>query len=100
MAPVAGRCRPALPYPGRRSMLDTPGSADSIAARMLTSAAAHGTPYSYPKFYRPPLLYPDVPFHEMLARTALRSPERPAIYWRDITLTYRELYSLALGGGL
>lgn len=52
------------------------------------------TPYSFPEFVRPPLVYPDVPFHEMLARTALRVPERPAIYWRDITLTYRELYAL------
>ncbi len=52
------------------------------------------TPYSHPEFVRPPLVYPDVPLHEMLARTALQMPERPAIYWRDITLTYRELYAL------
>jgi len=51
-------------------------------------------PYSSPEFVRPPLFYPDVPFHEMLARTALRVPERPAIYWHDVTLTYRELYAL------
>ena len=55
----------------------------------------HSTPYSFPEFFRPSLVYPDVPFHEMLARTAQRLPERPAIYWRDVTLTYRELYSLA-----
>ncbi|HEV8194261.1 MAG TPA: AMP-binding protein, partial [Ktedonobacterales bacterium] len=53
-----------------------------------------GTPYNFSEFYRPPLVYPDVPFHEMLARTTLRVPERPAIYWRDVTLTYRELYAL------
>ncbi|MGO8951039.1 MAG: class I adenylate-forming enzyme family protein [Ktedonobacterales bacterium] len=53
------------------------------------------TPYSFGEFNRPPLMYPDVPFHEMLARTAMRVPERPAIYWRDITLTYRELYALS-----
>lgn len=52
------------------------------------------SPYSFPEFYRPSLVYPDVPFHEMLARTALRVPERPAIFWRDITLSYREVYSL------
>ncbi len=56
--------------------------------------AAHPAPISHPEFYRPPLVYPDVPFHEMLARTALRVPERPAIFWRDITITYRELYAL------
>ncbi|HEU5439257.1 MAG TPA: AMP-binding protein [Ktedonobacterales bacterium] len=55
----------------------------------------NGTPYEYPEFYRPPLIYPDVAFHEMLARTAMRFPERPAIFWRDVTLTYRELYALA-----
>lgn len=54
----------------------------------------NGTPYEYPEFYRPPLIYPDVPFHEMLARTTMRFPERPAIFWRDVTLTYRELYAL------
>jgi long-chain acyl-CoA synthetase len=53
------------------------------------------TPYSFPEFYRPRLVYPDVPFHEMLARTAQRVPERPAIFWRDVTLTYREVYGLA-----
>lgn len=52
------------------------------------------TPYTFPEFYRPPLVYPDLPFHEMLARTVLRVPEYPAIYWRDVTLTYRELYGL------
>ena len=53
------------------------------------------SPYSFAEFDRPSLTYPDVPFHEMLARTAMRVPERPAIYWRDITLTYRELYALS-----
>jgi long-chain acyl-CoA synthetase len=52
-------------------------------------------PYSVPEFFRPPLLYPDAAFHEMLARTVARHPERPAIYWRDVTLSYRDLYSLA-----
>ncbi|HKB48752.1 MAG TPA: AMP-binding protein, partial [Ktedonobacterales bacterium] len=56
--------------------------------------AAHPAPLSHPEFYRPPLVYPDVPFHEMLARTVLRVPERPAIFWRDITITYRELYAM------
>ena len=56
--------------------------------------AAHPAPISHPEFYRPPLVYPDMPFHEMLARTALRVPERPAIFWRDITITYRELYAM------
>jgi long-chain acyl-CoA synthetase len=31
----------------------------------------------------------------MFARTAQRVPERPAIYWRDITLSYRQMYALA-----
>jgi long-chain acyl-CoA synthetase len=67
----------------------------------MTDTLAHAaaperrhTPYSFPEFYRPHLIYPDLPFHEMLARTVLRVPEYPAIYWRDVTLTYRELYGL------
>jgi len=55
------------------------------------AGAWYGSPYSHPELDRPRLVYPDVPFHEMLARTALRCPERPAIIWRDMTLTYREL---------
>ncbi len=69
-------------------------SADDSAPRSFAGHAPVSTPYSQSEFNRPPLVYPDVPFHEMLARTALRVPERPAIYWRDITLTYRELYAL------
>src|SRR5262245_2053750 len=76
-------------------MLDASGTARSLSAQAPTSALAYGTPYSHPEFNRPPLVYPDASFHEMLARTALRSPERPAIFWRDITLTYREYYALA-----
>src|SRR5215831_6426658 len=56
--------------------------------------SSHPAPVSHPEFYRPPLVYPDVPLHEMLARTAHRVPERPAIYWRDVALTYRELHAL------
>jgi long-chain acyl-CoA synthetase len=67
--------------------------ADTLAN--AASDVRRSTPYSFPEFYRPSLVYPDVPFHEMLARTALRVPERPAIYWRDITLSYREVHSLA-----
>ncbi|MGE5334617.1 MAG: class I adenylate-forming enzyme family protein [Nitrososphaerota archaeon] len=67
--------------------------ADTLAH--AASSVRHSTPYSFPEFYRPSLVYPDLPFHEMLARTALRVPERPAIFWRDITLSYREVYALA-----
>ena len=65
------------------------------AATQTQAGTGNGTPYAHSEFYRPPLVYPDVPFHEMLARTAMRFPERPAIFWRDVTLTYRELYALA-----
>ena len=80
-------------------MLDAPSgniqtSASTTHASASGAAALPATPYSHPEFFRPPLAYPDVPFHEMLARTVLRVPERPAIYWRDVTLTYRELYAL------
>lgn len=52
------------------------------------------SPYSEIEFSRPPLNYPDAPFHEMFLRTAARVPDRPAIYWRDVTLSYRELHAL------
>ena len=76
-------------------MADSPTLPQTRASARAAIPALAATPYSHPEFYRPPLVYPDVPFHEMLARTALRVPERPAIIWRDTTITYRELYALA-----
>jgi long-chain acyl-CoA synthetase len=67
--------------------------ADTLASAAPT--VRRSTPYSFPEFYCPSLIYPDVPFHEMFARTAQRVPERPAIYWRDMTLSYRQIYVLA-----
>lgn len=69
-------------------------SISTTNASVSGAAALPATPYSHPEFFRPPLVYPDVPFHEMLSRTVLRVPDRPAIYWRDMMLTYRELHSL------
>ncbi len=73
--------------------------ADSIVTSPQTGSMAgtsiHRSPYSHPEFFRPPLVYPDVPFHEMFARTVMRVPEHVAVYWRDMTITYRELYALA-----
>jgi long-chain acyl-CoA synthetase len=81
----------------RASLLaDERGDSMSDTLELATSLPPLApTPYSFPEFFRPPLVYPDVAFHEMLARTVARHPERPAIYWRDVTLTYRDLYSLA-----
>ncbi|HEX9057965.1 MAG TPA: AMP-binding protein [Ktedonobacterales bacterium] len=60
-----------------------------------TTSASVSSPYAFPELFRPSLDYLDVPFHEMLAWTAERWPERPAIYWRDMVITYRELHALA-----
>src|SRR5260370_32837045 len=59
-----------------------------------TDPAAHRAPTTHPEFYRPPLVYPDVPFHKMLARTAVRITDATAIFWRDVTISYRELYAM------
>lgn len=67
---------------------------ESASTTTTTIGERQRTPYSFPEFYRPSLVYPDVPFPEMLARTVQRVSERPAIYWRDVTVTYRELYGL------
>src|SRR5260370_19271101 len=56
--------------------------------------ASHPAPISHREFYRPPLVYPDVPFHKMLARTAVRITDATAIFWRDVTISYRELYAM------
>src|SRR6185312_236632 len=67
---VAARCSSSK---GDISMTDT--------LEYAATPTRRHTPYTFPEFYRPPLVYPDLPFHEMLARTVLRVPEYPAIYW-------------------
>jgi non-ribosomal peptide synthetase component E (peptide arylation enzyme) len=67
--------------------------ADTLAS--AAPSARRSTPYSFPEFYCPSLIYPGAPFREMFARTAQRVPERPAIFWRDMTLSYRQIYVLA-----
>ena len=52
------------------------------------------SPYSEAEFARPALVYPETPFHEMFLRTVARVPNRPAIFWHDVTLSYRELHAL------
>ena len=53
------------------------------------------TPYSFPEFYRPSLGVPR--YRSMRCWRARRRVfrRRPAIFWRDITLSYREVYSLS-----
>src|SRR5262249_46073552 len=90
---------------GVRSPRDSAQSAiegEHPMAGAVFDRSSHPAPTSHPEFYRTPLVYPDVPFHEMLARTAPRVPDPPAIYWRDIPLPYAELEAVvrSAGGGL
>jgi long-chain acyl-CoA synthetase len=47
-----------------------------------------------PAFFRPPLDIPDIPYDHLLRQTAERFPDRPAIIFQNLTLTYREVVSL------
>jgi long-chain acyl-CoA synthetase len=57
---------------------------------------------SQPELYRPRLTYPSIPYGAMLDRPARLYPEREAIVFRDVSLTFRELDGLvnALANGL
>ena len=47
-----------------------------------------------PELFRPPVHFPDVPYDHLLRRAAERNPDRPAIIYHDLILTYREVVSM------
>jgi long-chain acyl-CoA synthetase len=51
-------------------------------------------PPSQPELYRPRLTYPEMAYGEMLDRPTLLYPEREAIGFKDVSLTFRELEGL------
>src|ERR671937_897466 len=52
---------------------------------------------SQPELYRPKLTYPDIPYGAMLDRPSQLYPEREAIGFKDVSLTFRELEGLVNG---
>ncbi len=47
-----------------------------------------------PELFRPAVDFPDVPYDHLLRIAAGRAPDRPAIIYHDLMLTYRELVSM------
>jgi long-chain acyl-CoA synthetase len=47
-----------------------------------------------PELFRPPVDFPDIPYDHLLSMAAYRNPDRPAIIYHDLILTYREVVSM------
>src|SRR5215471_1177380 len=47
-----------------------------------------------PELFRPPVDFPDVPYDHLLRAAAGRNPDRTAIIYHDLMLTYREVVSM------
>ncbi|HLZ60559.1 MAG TPA: AMP-binding protein [Ktedonosporobacter sp.] len=47
-----------------------------------------------PELFRPPVDFPDVPYDHLLRSAAARTPDRPAIIYHDLVLTYREVVGM------
>ena len=47
-----------------------------------------------PELFRPPVDFPDIPYDHLLRNAAARTPDRPAIIFHDLVLTYREVVSM------
>jgi acyl-CoA synthetase (AMP-forming)/AMP-acid ligase II len=47
-----------------------------------------------PELFRPQVHFPEMPYHYLLRRAAERAPDRPAIIYHDLILTYREVVSM------
>ncbi len=48
-----------------------------------------------PKYFRPSLEYPDIPFHGMLEESLRRVPDHVALIFEDEEITFRELEALS-----
>jgi long-chain acyl-CoA synthetase len=63
----------------------------------LTIIRAGGSPMrqpSQPELYRPRLTYPEIPYGALLDRPVQLYPEREAIAFKDVSVTFRELEGL------
>lgn len=47
-----------------------------------------------PELFRPPIDFPDVPYDHLLRMAESRHPDRPAMIFHDVYLTYREVVSM------
>jgi long-chain acyl-CoA synthetase len=47
-----------------------------------------------PELFRPPMDFPDMPYDHLLRQSAERTPDRPAIIYQNLILTYREVVSM------
>ncbi|HYT35463.1 MAG TPA: class I adenylate-forming enzyme family protein, partial [Ktedonobacteraceae bacterium] len=47
-----------------------------------------------PELFRPPVDFPDIPYDHLLRIAAARTPDRSAIIFHDLMLTYREVVSM------
>jgi len=47
-----------------------------------------------PELFRPTVDFPDVPYDHLLRMAAARNPDRPAIIYHDLILTFREVVSM------
>ncbi|MBV9231717.1 MAG: acyl--CoA ligase [Chloroflexi bacterium] len=47
-----------------------------------------------PELFRPPVDFPDVPYDHLLRMAAERAPDRTAIIYHNLHLTYREVVSM------
>lgn len=47
-----------------------------------------------PELFRPPLDLPEMPYDHLLRQAATRQPDRPAIIFHDLVLSYREVVSM------
>ena len=47
-----------------------------------------------PELFRPPVVFPDVPYDHLLRMAAERSPDRPAIIYHNQAFTYREVVGM------
>ncbi len=47
-----------------------------------------------PELFRPAVDFPEIPYDHLLRRAAELTPNRPAIIYHDLTLTYREVVSM------
>src|SRR5262245_18467086 len=81
--------RASSPWRGPRRLRDP-----RHGATIIRPGGSSMRPPSQPELYRPRLTYSDQPYGSMLDRPVLLHPEREAVSFRDVSLTFRELDGL------
>ena len=70
------------------------GRGGGLSVRYIRKDETMSSKLFVPELFRPTVDFPDMPYDQLLRQAADRCPDRPAIIYHDLILTYREVVSM------